>query len=277
MMPSAQSDLHEIGTNPPLGEYLRRVWSRREFVAYLPFNVLRSQNRDTALGNLWHLANPMLQVGVYYVVFGVILDTTRGVDNFMGFLTVGLFTYSYSQKSLTDTAGCLHRNEGLIRSIQFPRVILPMSTIMGQAIAFGSSLAVLIATALVTGDYPTWRWLLIIPIYGLQTIFNLGGGLVLARLAYGTRDALELLPHLFRLVFYTSGVMFSIDAFVQDELWRRAFDLNPFFAFVELARWAVLGREIHPLAAGACFAWSVGLFLVGFAFFRAADHKYGRA
>ena len=268
--------LPRVGTRETLPEYLREVWRRREFMVHMPLNVLRSQNRNTSLGNIWHLLNPLLQVTVYYAIFGLILGTDRGVDNFLGFLTVGLFVFRYSQKALTDAAGVLQRNEGLIRSIQFPRAVLPISTVISQLISFGGSLSVVIVTALVTQEYPTWRWLLLLPILALQTLFNLGGGFFLARIAYRTRDVVELLPHLFRLVFYSSGVMFSVESFVDDPILRVVFDLNPFYDFVSLARWAIMGDEIRSLAVFSAIGWTIVLFIGGFFFFRAADHEYGR-
>lgn len=272
----ATDHLPQVGTQESLRDYLRAVWERREFMVHMPLNLLRSQNRNTALGNFWLLLNPLLQVAVYFAIFGMILGTDRGVDNFLGFLTVGLFTFRYSQKALTEVAGVLQRNEGLIRSIQFPRAVLPISTIIGQLIGFASALFVILATSLLTGEYPTWRWLLLPGIVLLQTAFNLGAGLYLARVGYRTRDTIELLPHFFRLVFYTSGVMFSVEAFVDDALLRTVFDLNPFYDFVSLARWAIMGSDISALAAASALGWSVILLITGFFYFRAADHEYGR-
>jgi teichoic acid transport system permease protein len=70
----------------PLREDLRRIWSRRDFVWYSALSELRTQQTDTVLGNVWHLLNPALQISVYFVVFGLILGTDRGIDNFLPFL-----------------------------------------------------------------------------------------------------------------------------------------------------------------------------------------------
>ena len=70
--------------------------------------------------------------------------------------------------------------------------------------------------------------------------------------------------------------MFSVGAFVEGDLLRAVFDLNPFFDFVSLARWCVLGSSINALAVYSAIGWTVVLLFSGFFFFRAADHRYGR-
>ena len=164
-----------------MGEYLRDVWRRREFAVVVPAQDLRAQNMDTALGQLWHLVNPALLVGVYFLIFGVLLDTRRGVDNFLGFLIVGVVLFHLIQRVVQDAAVCIVRNLSLIRSIQFPRILLPMATVNGQTLAFLPALAVALLTLLATGERPTPRWLLLAAVLVAAYVFNLGAALVVAR------------------------------------------------------------------------------------------------
>src|SRR5688572_2784464 len=119
-------DLVKLGTTPGVVEYLKALWVRREFAIAIPTAELQAQHRNTVLGGLWHLLNPLLQMGVYYLVFGVILDVNRGVDNFLGFIAIGVFTFHFTTKSVTAGAKAITSNEGLIRAIMFPRAILPL-------------------------------------------------------------------------------------------------------------------------------------------------------
>jgi teichoic acid transport system permease protein len=84
-----------------------------------------------------------------------------------------------------------------------------------------------------------------------------------------------VLPYIFRLFFYLSGVLYSVDVFVPDE-YTIFFDLNPFYVFITAARDLVLHQTftLHYWASG--LAWAVGLVVVGFLFFRNAEHEYGR-
>ena len=80
--------LFEMQAVPPTREYLQRMWDQRDFVAALPIEELRASHQTTLLGNVWHLGNPVLSVVVYYIIFGVLLDASRGIDNFTLFLVV---------------------------------------------------------------------------------------------------------------------------------------------------------------------------------------------
>src|SRR5690625_2815588 len=91
-----------LGGRPRWRDYLKMLWARREFTRSLASGQLRTQNMDTVLGNLWQLINPILLIGVYYLVFGVLLDIGDAElpwrpGNYIGFLSVGVFIYSYQQ------------------------------------------------------------------------------------------------------------------------------------------------------------------------------------
>ena len=160
-----QSPLIDLTAPPSTSDYLRDAWNRREFAIAMPAQDLRAQNMDTMLGQLWHLANPALLVSVYFVVFGLLLDTNRGVDNFFAFLVVGVVLFHLTQRVVQDAAVAITRNEGLIRSVQFPRILLPISTVNGQTVAFLPALAMVMAAVLLTGSgllrdgwYWWWCW-----------------------------------------------------------------------------------------------------------------------
>lgn len=264
-----------MGHKRPLGQYLMEAWRRRDFAIALPMAELRAQNMDTVLGNLWHVMNPFLLVGVYFLVFGVALSVDRGVDNFLAFLAVGVFTYHYSQKTMMAGAKSIAANEGLLRSFQFPRTLLPASTVIGQTLAFLPAIAIMLLMAVATGEPPRLAWLLLAVVFALQALFNLGGTFVLARLADRFRDVENVLPFAFRLAFYLSGVLYLAEEYVPGSL-LPLLNVNPFYVFVTLARAPVLGDQTTPVLWLSAVAWALGLFLVGFWYFRAAEHRYGR-
>ena len=105
-------DAHESARLIP---YLRELWGRRSYIWYVAANELRSRQITTVLGNLWHLLNPALTIAVYYVIFGLLLKTTSGVDNFFLFLTIGLFLFQFTQKATIDGAKSIVDNIGLSR------------------------------------------------------------------------------------------------------------------------------------------------------------------
>jgi teichoic acid transport system permease protein len=177
---------------------------------------LRAQHLDTTLGGVWHVLNPALSMAVYYFVFGVILGTDRGIDNFIGFLSVGIFTFTFMQRTISACGDSITNNIGLIRSLQFPRAVLPVSTVIRELYGYGFAFIVMLVVLLVTGERPSASWLLIAPVIVLMTMFSAGLGMVVARLAEQVRDVSQVLPYLFRIVFYLSGIIFSIQSFIND-------------------------------------------------------------
>lgn len=272
------SELMLISDKLPLGRYLQRMWQRRHFAFALPAGQLRAQNMNTALGNLWHVMNPVLLIAVYFVIFGIVLDVSRGVENFLGFLGVGVFTFHYSQKTLVASAKSISSNQGLLRSFQFPRALLPLATLIGQSLSFVPAVAVMLLLAITTGEMPRLGWLLLLPVFGLQILFNLGASLFLSRMGDQFPDVQNALPFLFRLIFYLSGVLYLADALISDSWLLALLQVNPFYAFVTLARAPVLGElgPAPPTLWLTAALWSAVLLCAGFWYFRAGERQYGR-
>lgn len=270
------SGLFEPGSHGSLASYAKRIWSRREYVMHVPWNELRSQQMNTVLGNLWHLFNPILSIAVYAVIFGVVLKVDRGVDNFVAFLAVGVFVFSFTQKGVTTASQSLVKNRGLLRSISFPRALLPMTSVITELLAFVPGLAVMLLTALITGESPRWSWLLIPVLIFFQTILTMGGALLTARAASEFGDVKNVLPFLFRLLFYGSGVLFSVDAYLEDDsALRLLFLVNPMFDLLEVYRWAMFGLRVELIEVAVLGAWTVGLMVAGVWWFRRGEATYG--
>ncbi len=265
----------DLTAPPSVAAYLREVWDRREFALVVPAQDLRAQNMDTALGQLWHVVNPALLVGVYFLIFGVLLDTSRGVDNFLGYLIVGVTLFHLTQRVTQDAAVSITRNLGLIRSIQFPRILLPAATAIGQTIAFLPALALALLAVLATGERPSLRWLALPGVLAAQFAFNLGAALVAARIGASVPDLRQLLPHLFRLLFYASGVIFSVEAFVSSSAWRLGFALNPIYGLISCARWSLLGEGLSEGILWSLAAWCTLLPAAGLVMFRRSDRRLG--
>lgn len=272
---AAVRPLIDLTSRPTARTYLREAWRRREFAIVVPAQDLRAQNMDTTLGQLWHLVNPALLVGVYFLVFGVIIDTRRGVDNFLGFLIVGVVLFHLTQRVTLEASTSITQNMGLIRSIQFPRILLPAASVNGQTAAFVPALALAILAVLATGELPTLRWLALPAVLVAQFAFNFGTALLVARIGTTLPDLRQILPHLFRLLFYGSGVIFSVDAFVQNAAWRRAFALNPLYDIITCARWCLLGEPVDPWVVAGLVMWCIVMPAIGFWVFHRSEQRLG--
>ena len=267
--------LFAVGQPVPLRTYLRDLWRRRDYLLRVPLEDLRVQNAHTLLGNLWLLLNPMLQVAVYLLVFGVLIDLDRGVDDYLAFLTVGVFVFHQAQRTVSAGARSVVANVGLIRALRFPRAVLPVGSTIAQLISFAPVLVVMLVVTVGHGHLPATRWLALPGLVALLTAFGLGAGLLAARANHTYRDFENLLPFLFRLLFYLSGVLYSVDRLVEDATLRALFALDPLYCLVTVWRWALLDSEAVGLVWLGAVVWPVVTLVVGFVAFRSREATYG--
>lgn len=268
--------LRDVHAQARLRPYLQGLWDRRAYLWYVSVNELKGRQMATVLGNFWHLLNPMLSIFVYWLIFGKFLDTSRGVDNFILFLTVGVFIFAYTQRATMAGAQSVVGNLGLLKSISFPRALLPVSSTLTEALATVPTIFVMYGVAIVTGEPIRWQWVLIIPILAGQTLFNVGAALIAARITHHVRDFSQVLPFIFRLLLYGSGVIFSVEAYAGSKTAEQLFALNPIYGYITLSRTTVLGGTFDRQLALITAIWSIVLFVGGFWWFRQEEALYGR-
>ena len=242
---------------------------------FVALSALKERQVDTVLGNVWHLLNPALSIGVYYVIFGLLLKTDRGVDNFLLYLSVGVFMFGFTQRATMSGASSITGNAGLVRAIRFPRAVLPITTSITEALTSLSSIVVMFAVAALTGETPRWQWLVLPVVFAVQFLFNTGAALVAARMTVHIRDMTQVLPFMFRMLFYGSGVVFNVSSYAtgSHEIW---FILNPMYCFLNLSRWCILGEDVEPAVLVSASLWTVALLAVGFLWFKAGEELYAR-
>ncbi len=251
------------------------MWARRQYVWYVSASELRARQITTVLGNLWHLLNPALSIGVYFLIFGLLLDTTRGVENFMLFLTIGLFIFQYTQRITVTGANSIIGNIGLLKAIRFPRALLPVTSSLTETLTSLPTFAIIYVMAVLTGEQFRWTWFLLPLILAVQFFFNTGTAFVSARVTTHFRDTTQILPFIFRLLLYASGVIFAADAYVSPSL-KWLFIANPMYCYIELGRWTIMGGSLGESLVVSALAWTVAIFIGGFLWFRAAEERYAR-
>jgi teichoic acid transport system permease protein len=242
LRPSAQ--------RPPIPVYLRQLWRRLHFI--LAFATARNvaMYTEAKLGQLWQVLTPLLNAGVYFLIFGLLLHINRGVPNYLGFLVTGVFVFNFTQRAFISTSTVMTNSLELIRALHFPRAALPLAYVMIEFQQMMLSMVVLVPILLLTGEPVTWYWLLAIPALLLQTIFNVGVGLLAARLGAQVNDFSQLLPFLMRTWLYVSGVLFSIATLGHTVSAKiiTLLEINPAALFITLVRNALMStqRESAP-------------------------------
>lgn len=276
---AARHGLVASSDRPALARYLRTLWGRRHFLVAFARARVAALYTSTRLGQLWQLLTPLLNAGVYLLLFGVLLNTSRGVDNFVAFLVIGVFVFTFTQRSVRQGADSISRNLGLIRALHFPRATLPLAHTLAELQQLGGALLVLAVVTVATGEPVTAAWLLVPVAVALQCVFNAGVGLAVARVVAQAPDVSQVLPFVLRTWLYTSGVFFSIPVFAAEApgVLRAVLQVNPAAVYIDLVRQALLSdHEPLPHAWPLAVAWAVLAAVLGFVYFWRAETRYGR-
>ena len=274
--------LASAGALPSLRQYAQQIWAYRHFITSYANARVTSALGTTHLGMLWQVLTPLFNAAVYYVIFGVILNTKAGVGNFIAYLCCGVFIYNFTSTVVSAGVQGITSNLGLIRALNFPRAALPISIVLVEVRNLVASMAVLLTIVLVTGEPITYQWLYVIPALFLQTLFNAGLAMFGARLGSKVIDIKNLVPFLMRIWMYTSAVLYPVQRFT-DHLhgWKlELLEANPLLVYIELIRHALLenvqlaGSPRRLWVEG--LVWAVVVFSVGFVFFWRGEKGYGR-
>ncbi|MDC5696748.1 ABC transporter permease [Intrasporangium calvum] len=270
--------LMQIGVRPPLFAYLRELWHKRQFIWTLASAQAYAAHQKYLLGQVWAVLNPLLLVASYYLIFGVLLDIRRGTQNYIGFLTIGIFLFSFIASSMTSGAKAITSNIGLVRSLRFPRAVLPIAVTVTQLIHVLPALGVLLLLMLVTGERPQLEWLMLPVAVALLFLNVLGITFFLARIVEISRDVGNLIPVLTRLLRYISGVFFSIDHYAGHPVVHAVMAFQPVSLPLTITREALLAEfALTPSNWLLALAWALVLPTTGFLFFWRAEARYGRA
>ncbi|MBG0854836.1 ABC transporter permease [Streptomyces spinoverrucosus] len=282
---AARHGLTVSGARPSLPQYVRQLWARRHFIAAFSTAKLTAQYSQAKLGQVWQVMTPLLNAAVYYLIFGVLLQTKKGVPDYVPFLVTGVFIWTFTQSSILAGTRAISGNLGLVRALHFPRAALPISFCLQQLQQLLFSMAALVVILLVFGVPVAVSWVLAIPALILQFTFNAGVSMILARVGAKTPDVAQLMPFVLRTWMYVSGVMWSID-----HLLSRHNDLpgwvgpvlqaNPAAVYIDLMRFALIDSfhasqlpdHVWMLATGWALLAGVG----GFIYFWKAEETYGR-
>lgn len=271
--------LKRVGARSGPLRYLKEIWDYRSFIVFDSKSQISGGASSDELGKIWLVLNPILNAATYYLVFGVLLGTSRGIENFVAYLILGVFMFRYTSSTILAGSKSISGNKSVLRAFTFPRATLPISVnvreIMVQVPAF---ITMFILILLIPPLEPlTWKWLLFIPLVAVQFLFNLGLSLILARVVTRWNDLTHVITFGTRLWLYLSCVFFSPERFDHIEPLVTAMHLNPMFCVLDIARdlilydawpaperWIVLG------------AWTVLALIIGYIVFWQAEETYGR-
>lgn len=218
---------------------LAEVWQYRDLLSSLATRDVKLRYRQTALGVIWVILQPLLAAGIFSFVFGKVAKLpSDGVPYFL-FSYAGLLGWNLCSSTLMKVSGCLTGNAHLISKVFFPRLILPLSTLFSSLIDFGVAAGMMVVLMLVN-HVPIGLGLLLLPVWMLLLLMiAVGVGLFCASLMVTYRDVQFVLPVAVQFALYASPIAYAVSA-VPHNL-RPLYFLNPLSSLLEAFRWSILG------------------------------------
>ncbi len=253
---------------------LKDLWVYRELVYFLTWRNLKVRYKQTALGAAWAILQPFLTMVVFSIFFGNLAKVPSDGVPYPIFSYTALLPWTLFSKALSDAAHSLVQSSHMITKVYFPRLILPLASILSGLVDFALAFIVLFGMMLFYGIYPTSAvWTL--PLFVLLAMVTaLGVGIWLSAMNVLYRDIGYVLPFLTQ--FWMTLTPIAYPASLLPEKWRLLYALNPMTGVVEGFRWALLGSTTS--APTGMLAVSTGisvvLLITGLYYFRRMERRF---
>ena len=271
--------LKRIGARPSIGEYISRIWQRRYFIREESKAKAFGSTKDTALGRIWLVLEPFLNAGVYFLIFSVLLQFDRGMENFVAYLVIGVTFFGFLNKQLGGAANLISSGKNLIRAFSFPRAALVFSFTRRTIIDFLPTACATLLFIMIVPPHalPSWTWFLFPVAFLIAVPFGMGLSFITATLTTIFSDLRFIWPLITRFWFYGSGIFWSVDMFDHLPVAQQLMQLNPGWVFLELCRESLIYGNVPSLGLWLYFAaWSAGIFIAGFLLFWSQEERFGQ-
>lgn len=251
----------------------RELWEYRDLFYFLVWRDIKGRYAQSVLGVGWAVVQPLLAMVVFTVVFGRLLNVDSEGVPYAIFSYAALVPWSYFSGALTGASDSLVRNSAMLSKVYFPRIIIPLTSVLARLVDFALALVILFVLMLWFKSTPT-AWVAILPLLvAIMTVAAAGLGMWLTALSVQFRDVRFAMSFGIQLLLYCSPVIYPVST-VPDRF-RLAYGLNPMTGVIEGFRAALLDTAPVPwdlLALGATTA--TALAVTGLLFFRRMERVF---
>lgn len=235
---------------------MRKILPHSEFIFYQVYANLRSEAKRYYISYLWWIINPVVEMFVYYVVFGVVLQ--RGTENFVPFLLIGIVSFRWLGTAVLRSANSIQINASLINQVNIPKAILPTVIVLTETFKFFITFGVLLLILTASGLPLTTHYFALALVLLTEFVFVLGVSCLCSAVTPFFPDFMIILQSGMQLLFFLSGVFFQIDAIPPP--YRQWFYLNPMVAIIESLRDVLLYHKwpsFENLTYVLCFSFII--------------------
>jgi lipopolysaccharide transport system permease protein len=230
-----------------LASGLKELWQYRELLYFLIWRDVKVRYKQTAIGAAWAIIQPLMTMIIFTVVFGKFANMPSDGLPYPIFSFAALQPWTYFSKALNQSVSSVVADANLITKVYFPRLLLPLSAVVGGLIDFAIAFVFLLAMMAWYGLAPQWG-ILLLPFFVLLTMLTaLSVSVWLSVVNVRYRDVGQAIPFLVQIWLFASPVAYS--ASVVPENWRFLYNLNPLAGIIEGFRWALLGSQNPPIVS----------------------------
>lgn len=244
---------------------LREFWEYRELLYFLTWRDIKVRYKQTVLGAAWAVIQPFFMMVVFSLFFGHLAHVSSDGLPYPIFTYCALLPWQLFAHALSESSNSLVANERLITKVYFPRLVVPVSAVLGGLLDFAIAFLILLLMMAYYGIRPTWAIVTLPGFLLLAILTALGVGLWLSALNVKYRDVRYTITFLTQFWLFATPVAYS--ASIVPARWRAFYGLNPMAGVVEGFRWAMLGKSEGPGALLAVSAAVVVLIFVGGLFY----------
>lgn len=250
---------------------VREVWAYRELLYFLVWRDVKLRYKQTALGIVWVALQPIVLATMFTIVFSRFLSAPSGGLPYPVFVLAALVPWQLLSAALGRSSLSLVANEHLLTKIYFPRILIPMASVLTASIDMAFTLLVLSVVLIYYGVGLSAAVLFLPLLIVLVLVAAMGIGLLLSALNVRYRDVQALVPFLTQIWLFATPIAYAVT--LVPAKWRWLYELNPMVGVVEGFRWALIGGGL-PQSLFTSIAVTAVLALAGVIYFRRAERDF---
>lgn len=249
------------------------IWRYRELLAFLVWRDVKVRYKQTVLGVMWAIIQPVMTMVVFSIFFGRFGGMAQNVEgNYSVFVYAAILPWQLFSGAIGQAGNSLVASGALISKVYFPRLIIPISSIGSSVVDFGFSLLVMLALMVYHGVPITPAILLLPVLLAIALLTALGIGTLLAALVIAYRDFRYVMGFLVQLWMFASPVAYPLQVIPQE--YQLIYSLNPMVGVIEGFRSCLLGTPMPWASLGVSIFSTVAFLVIGLFYFRKTERRF---
>jgi lipopolysaccharide transport system permease protein len=249
------------------------LWEYRELLYLLVLRDIKVRYKQTAIGLSWVLIQPLVSMLIFTIIFGQLAKVPSDGVWYPVFTLTALLPWTYFSQAITRSGGSLVANANLVNKIYFPRLLLPLASVLAPLVDFALSLVILFGMLTYAGIPLSWKVITLPAFLLLAMLTALGLSLFLSAINVRYRDVGHAIPFLVQTWMFVSPIAYPVSLI--PEQWRLLYSLNPMVGVIEGFRWALLAKDApDPTVMAGSYVVVFLVLMAGTVYFRRMERQF---